>query len=247
MAQVRNSSRARRIARQHFRHQARLSKRLADQLRRYYQLLAGRARERFLRQERGLRLDGESLRTKTLEPDLIITDQDARILNQLLVRAEAQMWEESQDLVVEILPAVEPVPMPAVQVERIGARVTRITETTRRQVGKVISEGFDLGLSDQDIAENLRSVVEETYKGRADTIARTEIAMVDAEATVDAYGQVGVTHVIITDGPGCGWAKHNDEDKADGTVRTLEAWRAKPIAHPNCVRGAAPLEPGGGD
>ena len=236
-------NRARRIARQHFRVQARIAGRLTDQLRRYFKDLGARAVERFLRIELGLRMDGDSLARKTSEPELIVTDQDARILNQLLRAAEEQMWDDSYELVVEVLPDVEPRPMPRELINRIGQRVTKITEVTRQQVANVINQGFDAGLSHQEIADRLRLVVEETYKGRADTIARTEIAMIDAEATVDAYGQVGVSHVVITDGPSCGWLKHDDEDKADGTTRTLEAWRAKPIAHPNCVRGAAPLEP----
>lgn len=239
------ATRAQRIARQHFRLQARHAERLGLKLRRYFKALGARAATRFLRIEAGLQLDGETWRTKAQgpRPTLIVTESDKRILAQLLTAAEAVMWDDSQALVATVLTEVEPVAMPASVQGRIGQRVTQITEATRSQVASTISEGFGSGLSDAQIADELRSVVEETYKGRADTIARTEIATVDAEATVDAYDQVGVTHVIISDGSGCGWRKHKDPDKADGTRRTLAAWRSKPIAHPNCVRSAAPLEP----
>lgn len=236
------SNRARRIAAQHFRLQARHAERLAKRIRRYHLELARRVAERFLRTEAGLRLDGESLAQKTSEPELLVTEQDKRILQQLLVAAERAMWDDSQNLVAEILP-IEPVPLLGEVEERIGQRVTRITEVTRSQIARVIDDGFSAGLSDVQIAEDLRTVVEETYRGRADTIARTEIAMVDSEATVNAYQQVGVTHVLVSDGLDCGWTSHDDPDKADGSTRSLEAWQARPIAHPNCVRSAAPLEP----
>ena len=40
----------------------------------------------------------------------------------------------------------------------------------------------------------------------------------------------------------CGWSEHDDDDKADGSIRTLEEYEATPISHPNCLRSAAPYQ-----
>lgn len=58
----------------------------------------------------------------------------------------------------------------------------------------------------------------------------------------------------IIDGPDCGWSSHDDRERADGSLRSLEEVLAYPIAHPNCQRrieprydlGTAPDGPGRG-
>jgi hypothetical protein len=42
------------------------------------------------------------------------------------------------------------------------------------------------------------------------------------------------------DGDDCGWTSHDDPDKADGTIRTLDEASDYPLPHPNCVRGWTP-------
>lgn len=46
----------------------------------------------------------------------------------------------------------------------------------------------------------------------------------------------GVQFMEVTDGVGCGWANHEDIEKADGRVVTLQEAVDTPLSHPNCVR-----------
>jgi hypothetical protein len=84
----------------------------------------------------------------------------------------------------------------------------------------------------------LRDVVEETYRGRARTIARTELGTAQAVSTAARYRAVGVSQVVIFDGGG------DDSDdicnQLNGTVQTLTWYEQHPLEHPNCVRAAGP-------
>lgn len=53
---------------------------------------------------------------------------------------------------------------------------------------------------------------------------------------IDAAVEAGATKFIVSDGPGCGWADHNDPLQADGLIVSADDAGAYPIAHPNCVR-----------
>ena len=44
----------------------------------------------------------------------------------------------------------------------------------------------------------------------------------------------------VFDGFDCGWTTHTDPDKANGTVRTIEAAAEAPISHPRCRRAFGP-------
>jgi hypothetical protein len=50
-----------------------------------------------------------------------------------------------------------------------------------------------------------------------------------------------VRHVTIFDGAACGWLDHEDPDKANGKVVSVDEFEANPYAHPNCVRSAVPI------
>ena len=73
------------------------------------------------------------------------------------------------------------------------------------------------------------------------TIARTEVAQASAAAASAVWDELGVQWVDIWDGSGCGWTTHDDPDKANGSRRTLEAYQAQPLSHPNCRRVALPV------
>lgn len=51
-----------------------------------------------------------------------------------------------------------------------------------------------------------------------------------------AMDELSCDWVQVSDGPDCGWAEHNDDDRADGTLRTTLDALAHLTAHPNCVR-----------
>lgn len=52
--------------------------------------------------------------------------------------------------------------------------------------------------------------------------------------------EVGADWIEVRDGPGCGWRSHQDDDEADGTLRTVQDALAHPIAHPHCRRAFLP-------
>lgn len=130
-----------------------------------------------------------------------------------------------------------------------GDRIVRIDAETRRAVQETLTEGSARGYSSYQIAEGvpadgfsgLRAVVTETYRGRARTIARTEIAEAAQAAAHDRYGAAGITEVDLYDGPECGLRNHHDPDRANGKRIVLAVARQYPIAHPNCRRVSMPV------
>ncbi len=132
---------------------------------------------------------------------------------------------------------------------RSGTRIRGVNDVTRVAVRRVLVVGNERGYSTYQIARGVArdqfrgidAVVRETYRNRAETIARTEVATASQQAAHDRYKEAGVTHVDIDDGPGCGWTSHNDPDIADGSRRTLQEVEAYPLSHPNCVRVSLPV------
>src|SRR5690606_36003542 len=56
----------------------------------------------------------------------------------------------------------------------LGHRVRDITETTRSDIERVVTEALTEGTTLPDLAEKLTGLYDETYRGRSMTIARTE-------------------------------------------------------------------------
>jgi predicted ABC-type ATPase len=76
----------------------------------------------------------------------------------------------------------------------------------------------------------------------AQMVARTKSAVAYNSGSLNEWAQEDVGYVEVFDGAACGWTDHDDEDKANGTVRSvLEASRHM-LGHPNCRRafGARP-------
>jgi len=72
-----------------------------------------------------------------------------------------------------------------------GLKITRITATTRANIQSVIASGLRDGLSEKDIAANIRAIAPGIAGSRADTISRTEThaaANISADATAKATG-----------------------------------------------------------
>jgi len=90
------------------------------------------------------------------------------------------------------------------------------------------------------LVKNISKQVEETYRNRARTIARTELAIAQSKTVAQELRAQGKTHVRIYDGLGCGWRHHDDGDYANGSLRLIEDYLNYPVAHPNCVRAGYP-------
>ena len=124
-------------------------------------------------------------------------------------------------------------------------RVTSITETTREALRKYLQYGAEQGWSLDELVQGddtypggLSGIVEETYRNRSRAIARTEMGFAQAEGTYNRFRQAGVDRVEILDN---GFDdSHPECVRLNGTIQTLDWYRANPLQHPNCVRTAAP-------
>lgn len=66
------------------------------------------------------------------------------------------------------------------------------------------------------------------------------VTTANTAAARTALDELGVDFVEVRDGHGCGWRDHEDEDKADRTLRTVQDALAYPSAHPHCIREFLP-------
>lgn len=73
-----------------------------------------------------------------------------------------------------------------------GEMITGINQTTRDQLMRELSDGFDDGESIDKLADRVQDVFSEANKVRAEAIARTEAIRASNAATVEAYRQSGV-------------------------------------------------------
>ncbi len=159
-----------------------------------------------------------------------------------LLRASWEVWNSALDDDAEFNlsdPAV------ALALRSSGTRIGGIAETTRDAVRALLSDAAEQGLSVAQVVAGgdgrpaLRDLVAQTYRGRASTIARTELGTAQQQAAVARYKAAGVTRVQVLD---------NGMDDSDprctelnGTIQTLEWAEANPLQHPNCVRAFAPV------
>jgi hypothetical protein len=66
------------------------------------------------------------------------------------------------------------------------------------------------------------------------TLAKSAVAY--NAGTLNRAQEAGVSVVEVFDGADCGWASHQDTDKANGTLRSVQEAAERPIAHPRCRR-----------
>jgi hypothetical protein len=126
--------------------------------------------------------------------------------------------------------------------DRLAARVTGITETSRGAIADLVASAHRAGTPVVDVEQQLRGLFTTWTTSRAHTVALTESANAYALASAAAWEDSGlVDSVRIFDGTDCGWTSHDDPDLANGSVRTLEEYKRQPLSHPNCQRAAAPV------
>jgi len=127
-----------------------------------------------------------------------------------------------------------------------GKRIKQISDTTLKAVQDLLQEGSDAGWSIDHLVRGdpatgtpgLRDIVLETYKGRAQTIARTELGNAQNKAAYHRFFGAGVTKVYVLD-DGIG-----DEDEpcvaVNQSVKPIAWMKEHPLEHPNCTRAFAP-------
>lgn len=181
--------------------------------------------------------------------DLYDPEREQGLLARILFPRYLRMLQAVGDLVASLFqqtPEQFTVDDPAArkQLALAAEQVVRIDQSTREQLQDVLREGQQRGYSDYQIAHGvpadgyggIEGLYLETWRGRSETIARTEMATAQNQATLDRYAATGVvTHVRIHE--------HEDTDEPcasrNGTVVPLGS---KPgLLHPNCRMGLEPV------
>ncbi len=127
-------------------------------------------------------------------------------------------------------------------------RVVQINAVTRRAIREQLRIGLERGYSKDQMARGvptddyrgIGAVVEETYKNRARTIARTEVATITNRASVQAFRELGYARVRCYDSAECGLKGHNHPIKPAGKLFNINAAYIYAISHPNCIRRWVP-------
>lgn len=172
----------------------------------------------------------------------------ARVLLPYLIDQTIESGALAAQL-VGVAPLLRESPELTALMGQMGTRIRGINDETLRAVQGILRVAAERGYTHYQIANGveadgyrgIRSVVEETYRGRADTIARTELGTASQRAAHDRYRAANVVEVRILDGNECGWLYHDDPDLANGSVRTLREAQEHPLAHPNCLRVTVPI------
>jgi HK97 family phage portal protein len=130
--------------------------------------------------------------------------------------------------------------------DRVAALVKRINETTRKAIKDEVLRGIERSYSIRQIANGvpgeeyrgIAGVFVEATEARAETIARSETAMVYNAAANAGYRAAGIEEVIVLDGTGDAPCA-----EANGSTWTIDRAEENPIGHPNCVRTFVPKVP----
>jgi hypothetical protein len=113
--------------------------------------------------------------------------------------------------------------------DELGTRIVGINETTRRDVLGVIDAWAADGGSLTELANQLGSLFEETYKGRAMTVARTETQVAYNSASQLAYEESGeVDEVEMVDNP-----DHDTDPGSDDLTCAQRHGLVVPVANMN--------------
>lgn len=177
------------------------------------------------------------LATKALRADDLVPEED-----ELRLLAEVEpMWRRTMlqihFLVQDALP-VNPLGFrlrdesTEALLQVAAQRVVDITETTRRGIQKVLSEGVRDGLSNYEIEQQIDRLLTVTWKNRAEMIASTEIGEAHRLVAIDRYTASGVVdRVKISDATR--GTQHTEVCLARaGTTVPLD--EAPPLDHPRC-------------
>lgn len=178
-------------------------------------------------------------------PELLIPPEEDGLLELVLRPFLAAGILSAAEIAAALmdLPAPDPTDTRIVdQLARAATRVRGINEATREAIREVLRDAALRGYSlyqtvhgvQEDGFRGLRSVIEETYRGRAETVARTEIGEASLRAAHTEWERAGVQYVRLIDGVlDAVCAARN------GTVVPLA--EAPGLAHPNCTLVTVPV------
>ena len=217
----------------------------------YFSQLADRVVERAGKSTEGGMQKAESGEQKADLPNAgdLLNGEDRKKLEALVKRFYVEVLTLSWDQWNYVLGVEKAFDLEDPLVGRLlklaAQNVKEINDTTMNEIRDALKYGNANGWSVDQLVrgdENqpgLRDIVDETYKGRARTIARTELGEAQNSATVSRYKEAGVKLVEILDGG------NTDDDEecqiANGQIWTVDYFNANSLEHPNCTRAAAPV------
>lgn len=181
--------------------------------------------------------------------DDLLTPKDESDLEKLLKRWYVAIGEaswESINLSLGIDLAFDLTdPAVTTMLGKAGGQVTEITKTTRSALIEALKYGNEQGWSIGQLVKGdenhpgIQAIIDETYRNRSTTIARTELGNAQNAVTAERYKANGIQNVGILDN---GDDDDDDECKiANGQVWSLDYFNSNPLEHPNCTRCSYPI------
>jgi HK97 family phage portal protein len=190
----------------------------------------------------------KAIRTKELPTlDMLILDEDLAGLTTIVGDYYVQVCEASWEtwnaaLGLDVSFSADNAAVVAALADA-GDQVALIDEATKAALQELLQYAAEQGWTVADLVKGddehpgLKALIQETYKGRARTIARTELGTAQNKATLGRYGSEGVTKVKVFD--------NGDDDpdsacqQANGQVWSLKKANANLLEHPSCTRAFA--------
>lgn len=127
---------------------------------------------------------------------------------------------------------------------RARAFLRAATDAARARLGRFTVPAFDRQQLQQDhpldtviYANDARHPVEAWARA---ALSWQTVTTANTAAARTALDDLGIEWLEVRDGRDCGWTSHDDPDRANGTLRTVQDALAHPSAHPHCVRELLP-------
>jgi hypothetical protein len=149
--------------------------------------------------------------------DFIDWDAEVRQLQQVMTKVYAMSGKAAFNDVSDLLSVDVSFDLANPNVQNVlsglARRVVDISATTRDDVRRVVGDSLSEGITLQELGDRLSGLFVETYKGRADTVGRTESMIGYNKASVLGYQESGVVgSAELVDNP-----SHDDDyGAADG-------------------------------
>jgi hypothetical protein len=182
--------------------------------------------------------------------DVYDPEEEQGRLARILFPRYLRMLEAVHQLLQSVFPFLTPdefrldAPATRKQLALAAEQVVRIDASTRDQLRDVLKEGQKRGYSAFQVAEGVAAdgfggiagLYLDTWRGRAETIAKTETANAALHASYDRYAATGMVERVQL-------VEHEDTDAfcaaRNGKIVPLAE---KPgLAHPNCRLGVIPI------
>ncbi len=172
----------------------------------------------------------------------------ARLMERYALEIAMASWEYLNVALDETIDLDLTNPAITKLLEKAAKQVRGIDQETRQAVIDLLKTANDNGWSIYDLVRGkdghtgLEDLVAQTYRGRAEAIARTELGHAQNGASFERYKAGGVKHVMVFDN---GFANsHPFCTEIDGKVVSLEWMERNPLQHPRClVPGTQVLAP----